>query len=60
MSFLQNWKKPSSLLYGKQHGPFYSLQTKMNKLFSSLLTVPPSGKTIEKSAMEFMSGIERN
>lgn len=48
MSFLQYWKKPSSLLSGEQHDPFYSLQTEMNKLFSSFLTEPSSGKTIEK------------
>ena len=40
MSFLQNFKKPSSILARIEEDPFYALQTDINKLFGSLLTDP--------------------
>lgn len=38
MSFLQNFKKPSSLMCRIEEDPFYSLQTDINKLFGGLLS----------------------
>jgi len=44
MSFLQNFKKPTSLMSRLEEDPFYSLQTDINKLFGGLLSEPFSDK----------------
>ena len=40
MSFLQNFKKPSSLISRFEGDSFYELQTNINKLFGSLINEP--------------------
>lgn len=48
MSFLQNFKKPSSLISHVGEDPFYSLQTDINKLFGSLLSDSFGDKTLTR------------
>jgi HSP20 family protein len=48
MSFLQNFKKPSSLMSRVEEDPFYSLQTDINKLFGSLLSDSFTDKVVAK------------
>lgn len=48
MSFLQNFKKPSSVLSRAEEDPFYMLQTDINKLFGSLLSDSFAEKTLAK------------
>jgi HSP20 family protein len=48
MSFLQNFKKPSSLISRFEEDPFYELQTNINKLFGSLINEPLNDKSLSK------------